>query len=182
MFLLELIMFLKIVLKFLIILFLFQFTLLKAQENNFLNLDPELIAAASCNGMIAGNSLSNFESGILTEERARVMVRTTTLSFFLTGIKFQDIDHLRKYQKEYDSIFQEEVQRIFNLIETESFDWDIQAELDVCSAMIFEPLTSISRNNLDKVGIDDYFEFSRLVKIEADKLFDFYLKIIEAMK
>lgn len=61
---------------------LFQFTLLKAQENNLLNLDPELIAAASCNGMIAGNSLLNYESGILTEERARVMVRITTSSFF----------------------------------------------------------------------------------------------------
>ena len=172
-------MLLKIILKFLIILFLLQFTILKAKENNYLNLDPELIAAASCNGMIAGNSLLNYESGILTEERARVMVRTTTLSFFLTGIKFQDIDHLRKYQQEYDSIFQEEVQRIINLIETESFDWDTQAELDVCSARIFEPLTSISKNNLEKVGIDDYFEFSRLVKIEADKLFDFYLKVIE---
>ena len=175
-------MLLKIVLKFLIILISFEFTLLKAQENNFLKLDPEIIAAASCNGMIAGNSLVNYDSNILSEERARVMVRTTFLSFFLTAIKYQDIDHLRQYQQEYDSIFQEELQRIFSLVETESFDWDTQAELDVCAARIFEPLTSVSKTNLDDVGVEDYFEFSKLVKIEADKIFDFYLKVLEAMK
>ena len=76
----------------------------------------------------------------------------------------------------------EEFQRIFTLVETESFDWDTQAELDNCAARIFEPLTSVSKSNLEKVGIDDYFEFSKLVKIEADKIFDFYLKVIEAMK
>ena len=75
-------MLLKTVLKFLVILFSFQFTLLKAQENNFLKLNPEIIAAASCNVMIAGNSLVNYDSNILTEERARIMVRTTFLSFF----------------------------------------------------------------------------------------------------
>ena len=175
-------MLLKIVLKFLVILFSFQFTLLKAQENSFLKLNPEIIAAASCNGLIAGNSLVNYDSNILTQERARIMVRTTFLSFFLTAIKHQDIDHLRKYQQEYDSIFQEEFQRIFTLVETKSFDWDTQAELDNCAARIFEPLTSVSKSNLEKVGIDDYFEFSKLVKIEADKIFDFYLKVIEAMK
>ena len=173
---------LKIVLKFLIILISFEFTLLKAQENNFLKLDPEIIAAASCNGMIAGNSLVNYDSNILSEERARVMVRTTFLSFFLTAIKYQDIDHLRKYQQEYDGIFYEEFQRILTLVETESFDWSTQAELDVCAARIFEPLTSVSKINLNEVGIDDYFEFSKLVKLEADKVFDFYLKVVEAME
>ena len=175
-------MLLKIILKILVFIFLFQFTLLKAQENNFLKLDPEIIAAASCNGMIAGNSLLNYESNILTEERARIMVRTTFLSFFLTAIKYQDIGHLRKYQQEYDSIFYEEFQRILTLVETESFDWNTQAELDVCAARIFEPLTSVSKNNLKEVGIDDYFEFSKLIKLEADKVFDFYLKVVEAME
>ncbi len=169
-------------LGYLILSFVFSATLLKAQENKFLNLEPELIAAASCNGMIAGNSLINYESGILSEERARIMVRTTTLSFFLTAIKYQSIDHLREYQQEYDSIFQEEFQRIITLVETESFDWDIQAELDVCAARVFDPLTSISKSDLEKVGIDDYFKFSNLIIIEADRIFDFYLKVIEAMK
>ena len=169
-------------LGYLILSFFFSATLLKAQENKFLNLEPELIAAASCNGMIAGNSLINYESGILSEERARIMVRTTTLSLFLTAIKHQSIDHLREYQQEYDSIFQEELQRIITLVETESFDWDTQAELDVCAARVFDPLTSISKSDLEKVGIGDYFKFSNLIIIEADRLFDFYLKVIEAMK
>lgn len=68
------------------------------------------------------------------------------------------------------------------LVETESFDWNTQAELDVCAARIFEPLTSVSKNNLKEVGIDDYFEFSKLIKLEADKVFDFYLKLVEAME
>ena len=68
------------------------------------------------------------------------------------------------------------------LVETESFDWSTQAELDVCAARIFEPLTSVSKINLNEVGIDDYFEFSKLVKLEADKVFDFYLKVVEAME
>ena len=162
--------------------FFFSATLLNAQENKFLNLEPELIAAADCNGMIAGNSLINYESGILSEERARIMVRTTTLSFFLSAIKNQSIDHLREYQQEYDSIFQEGLQRIMTLVETESFDWDTQAELDICAARVFDPLTSVSKSDLEKVGIGDYFEFSNLTKIEADKLFDFYLKVIEAFQ
>ena len=68
---------------FLILLLFFVFSVnqLKAQ-NNILDLDPELIAAASCNGMIAGNTLINYDTGVLSEERARIMIRTTYLSFF----------------------------------------------------------------------------------------------------
>ena len=169
--------------SFLILLLFFVFCAnqLKAQ-NNILDLEPELIAAASCNGMIAGNTLINYDNGVLSEERARIMIRTTYLSFFLTAIKFKDIEHLRKYQSEYDSIYQEEIDRILTLIETESFDWDTQAELDVCAARLFDPLTSVSKVDLENVGITDYFEFSKQIKIEADKVFDFLISVIQAME
>ena len=83
---------------------------------------------------------------------------------------------------EYDSIYQEEINRILTLIETESFDWDTQAELDVCAARLFDPLTSVSKVDLENVGIMDYFEFSKQIKIEADKVFDFLISVTQAME
>ena len=50
----------------LLLFFVFSASQLKAQ-NNILDLEPELIAAASCNGMIAGNTLINYENGVLSE-------------------------------------------------------------------------------------------------------------------
>jgi len=165
----------------LLLFFAFNVNQLKAQ-NNIMDLDPQLIAAALCNGMIAGNTIINYDTEVLSEERARIMIRTTYLSFFLTAIKYKDIEHLRKFQSQYDSIYQEEINRIFTLIETDSFDWDTQAELDVCAARLFDPLTSVSKDDLAKVGIKDYFEFSKQIQIEADKTFDFLLSVTEAME
>ena len=155
---------------------------LNSQSSDIMELDPQIIAAADCNGMILGNSLVNYESGILSEERARIMARTASLSFFLTAIKYQNIDHIRTYQEEYQMILQDAVNYIYNLVVAESFDWDTQAELDVCSARIFDPLTSVTKSELDNAGIEDYFEFIRLLGIESDNVFDFFLSIQDAMR
>ena len=47
----------------------------KANEN-ILELDPNIIAASTCNGMITANAINDFDLGILSEERARNIVRS----------------------------------------------------------------------------------------------------------
>jgi len=53
----------------------------QSSNKNLLELDPNIIAAANCNGALFAVSMVNFENGILNEQRARVMLRTTTLAF-----------------------------------------------------------------------------------------------------
>ena len=73
----------------LFIFFVLSHTIVKANEN-LLELDPNIIAASSCNGMITANALNDYELGILSEQRARDVVRSVVLSTFLHAIKHKD--------------------------------------------------------------------------------------------
>ena len=69
----------------------------QSSSANLLELDPNIIAAANCNGALFAVSMVNFENGILNEQRARVMLRTTTLAFWLTATKHQNVQLLAEY-------------------------------------------------------------------------------------
>ena len=154
----------------------------QSSSKNILNLEPNIVAAANCNGALFAVSMFNFEKGILNEQRARVMLRTTSLAFWLMATKHQSVQHLVEYANDYDSFFSDSYESTYDDLIDGNFDWDSQAEIDVCTARIFEPLTSVTAEDLERSGIANYFEFNAAIAVEADKRFDYILKLMQAMQ
>ena len=46
----------------------------------------------------------------------------------------------------------------------------------------FDPLTSVTAQDMQRSGVQDYFKFSAAIAAEADKRFDYILKLMEAMQ
>ena len=159
-------------------------TFSNAQNPSFdiTKLDPNIVAAAHCNGAMFANSMSNFETGVLDEHRARVMTRTIGLSFFLTAIKYQPASHIQEYSDQYEQMFSIAYDEIYEKLSNETFDWDEQLEIDKCAARIFEPLTDIPIDKLRENGVDDYFSFVQKMNKMSDERFDYILKLMDAMK
>lgn len=157
---------------------------LRAQSmtDGMMELDPNIIAAAQCNGSLLAGAISNFQSGVLNEQRARVMARTTTLAFWLTATKYQSVQHLIKYGAKYDEFFNASYDSTYDAIYDGTFTWESQAEMDICTARVFDPLTSVSQEDLERSGIDDYFAFTKKINDSADKRFDYILRLLEAMQ
>ena len=154
----------------------------QSSSNDLLKLDPNIIAAANCNGALFAVSMVNFENGILNEQRARVMLRTTTLAFWLTATKHQNVQHLAEYANDYDEFFSDSYESTYDDLIDGNYTWDSQAEVDVCTARIFDPLTSVTAQDMQRSGVQDYFQFSAAIAAEADKRFDYILKLMEAMQ
>ena len=154
----------------------------QSSNQNLLELDPNIIAAANCNGALFAVSMVNFENGILNEQRARVMLRTTTLACWLTATKHQNVQHLAEYANDYDEFFSDSYERTYDDLIDGNYTWDSQAEVDVCTARIFDPLTSVTAQDMQRSGVKDYFQFSAAISAEADKRFDYILKLMEAMQ
>ena len=145
-------------------------------------LDPNIVAAAHCNGAMFANSISNFETGVFDEHRARVMTRTIGLSFFLTAIKYQPVSHIQEYSDQYDQMFSDAYDEYYGKLSSETFDWKEQLEIDKCAARIFEPLTEIPIDKLRENGVQDYFNFVNNMNKMSDERFDYILKLMDAMK
>ena len=158
-------------------------TLVNSQSvsKNMLDLDPNIIAAANCNGAVVANAMMNFQNGVLNEERARVMLRTTTLAFVLTATKHQSAQHLIEYEESYQEFFADSYQSTYDDIIDGNFTWDSQAGIDVCTARIFVPLTSVSEQDLARSGINNYFEFIESISATADQRFDYMLRLMDAI-
>ena len=154
----------------------------QSSSKNILELDPNIIAASVCNGALFGVSMANFGKGILNEERARVMLRTSTLAFWLTATKLQSVQHLREYGSDYDEFFSDSYESILDDIADGNYTWDSQEEVDVCTARIFEPLTSVTAQDMQRLGIADYFQFIAAIAADADKRFDYILALMKAMQ
>jgi hypothetical protein len=154
----------------------------QSSSGRLLELDPNIVAAANCNGALLAVSMFNFENDILNEERARVMMRTTSLAFFLMGIKHQSVQHIAEYAEDYDSFFVESYEAVYDDLRDGNFSWESQAEIDICSARIFEPLTSVTEQELARSGVADYFKLRARIAAEADKRFDYMLRMMEAMR
>jgi len=154
----------------------------KSVSENILDLDPNIIAAANCNGAIFAGSMLNYENGILNEERARIMLRSTTLAFWVTATKYQSIEHLRKYAVNYDEFFSDSYESVYDDLIDGNYTWESQAEMDICTARILDSLTSVSSMDLEQSGIDNYDQFKAILFTEADERFDYMLKLMEAMR
>lgn len=154
----------------------------KSVSENILDLDPNIIAAANCNGALFAGSMFNYENGILNEERARIMLRSTTLAFWLTATKHQSVEHLRKYAEEYDEFVSDSYESVYDDLIDGNYTWESQAEMDVCTARILDSLTTVSAKELEQSGIDNYDHFRKVLFTEADKRFDYMLKLLEAMR
>lgn len=154
----------------------------QSSSKNILNLEPNIVAAANCNGALFAVSMHNFLNGVLNEQRARVMLRTTTLAFWLMATKHQSVQHITEYANDYDSIFSDSYESTYDDLIDGNFDWESQSEIDVCTARIFEPLTSVTEEDLERSGVANYFEFTAALAADADKRFDYMLKLIQAMQ
>ncbi len=151
-------------------------------EKNIFDLDPNIIAAATCNGAINAVSLANYENGDLSEERARIMMRTTTLAIWLIATKHQSVQHLREHGLSYDEFMYDSYESTYDDLADGNYDWDSQIEIDNCIARIFDSLTSVTEQDLARSGIANYFDFMAQIKIESDKHFDYILRLLQAMQ
>ena len=156
-------------------------TFVKANEN-ILELDPNIIAASNCNGMITANAMNDFELGILSEQRARNIVRSVVLSTFLHAIKHKDLQHIQKYQNDYDAFFTDGYDSVMTLFSTESFTWDTQNELNVCNARLIGSIVNLENKDLTKLGIKNFIEFKDKINMSADQRFDYMLNLLKAMQ
>ncbi len=156
-------------------------TFVKANEN-ILELDPNIIAASNCNGMITANAMNDFDLGILSEQRARNIVRSVVLSTFLHAIKHKDLQHIRKYQNDYDAFFTDGYDSVMTLLSTESFTWDTQNELNVCNARLIGSIVNLENKDLTKLGIKNFIEFKDKINMSADQRFDYMLNLLKAMQ
>lgn len=151
-------------------------------SDDILDLDPNIIAAAICNGSIFALSMFNYENEILSEERARIMTRTITLAFWLTATKHQSVEHLIEHADSYDEFLADSYESTYDDLMDGNFTWDSQAEIDKCIARVFDPLTSVTERDLERSGIENYFDFMAEINKEADIWFDYILRLMEAMQ
>lgn len=156
-------------------------TFVKANEN-ILELDPNIIAAESCNGMITANAMNDFQLGILSEERARNIFRSVVLSLHLHAIKHKDLQHIQKYQNDYEPFFSDGYESVETLLSTGSFTWDTQSELNVCNARLIGSIVNLENEDLTKLGIKNFIELKDKINVVADQRFDYMLNLIKAMQ
>lgn len=165
----------------LFIFFVLLHTFVKANED-ILELDPNIIAASNCNGMITANAINDFDLGVLSEERARNIVRSVFLSTFLHAIKHKDLQHMQKYQNDYDAFFTDGYESIMTLLSTKSFTWDTQDELNVCNARLIGSIVNLENQDLTELGVKNFIEFKDMINVSADQRFDYMLNLIKAMQ
>jgi hypothetical protein len=170
--------------KFFILLSIFISSIANAQSvtDNALDLDTDIIAASSCSGAVFAVAMWNFEYGVLSEDRARAMLQSSSLAVFLRGIKHQSIEHLQQYGSEYDEFFEEAFSGTYDDLVDGSFTWESQEEVDRCTARIMNSILSVSKSDLANAGIDDYFQFKDIQKHEADRRFDYMLELLESFQ
>ncbi len=98
------------------------------------------------------------------------------------NIKHKDLQHIQKYQNDYDSFFTDGYDSVMTLLSTESFTWDTQNELNVCNARLIGSIVNLEKEDLKKLGIKNFIEFKDKINVSADQRFDYMLNLIKAMQ
>ena len=77
--------------------------------------------------------------------------------------------------EDYNVYVEEGFEQIFDLLETESFTWDTQSEIDYCQYK----LNDIILNQPDKVGNYSMEQFRGIVRNMAVERFNFIQELID---
>ena len=142
--------------------------------NRFLKLDPNLINLCTCSGMLTANNLNNWDVGILSDDQ---MIDSLTFNIMAIelGLLEKGISHYTEYMEDYNVYVEEGFEQIFDLLETESFTWDTQSEIDYCQYK----LNDIILNQPDKVGNYSMEQFRAIVRNMAVERFNFIQELID---
>lgn len=147
-----------------------------AQPIDATKLNPEIVAASSCAGMLSGVALDNYDSEVLNKERTKNILYATSLYFLAVAFKEASPEHLQEYGAQYDTITSNARNNVISMISAGDYGWDTQSEVDVCDARMVSTLTMPLPERLesDEVKAD-------LRKLSDDN-FEAMLRINEAMK
>ncbi len=142
--------------------------------NRFLKLDPNVINLFTCSGMLTANNFNNWEVGILSDDQ---MIDSMTFNIMANelGLLEKGISHYTEYMEDYNVYVEEGFEHIFDLLETESFTWDTQSEIDYCQYK----LNDIILNQPDKVGNYSMEQFRGIVRNMAVERFNFIQELID---
>lgn len=142
--------------------------------NRFLKLDPNVINLFTCSGMLTANNFNNWDVGILSDDQ---MIDSMTFNIMAIelGLLEKGISHYTEYMEDYNVYVEEGFELIFDLLETESFTWDTQSEIDYCQYK----LNDIILNQPDKVGNYSMEQFRGIVRNMAVERFNFIQELID---
>lgn len=142
--------------------------------NRFLKLDPNVINLFTCSGMLTANNFNNWDVGILSDDQ---MIDSMTFNIMAIelGLLEKGISHYTEYMEDYNVYVEEGFEQIFDLLETESFTWDTQSEIDYCQYK----LNDIILNQPDKVGNYSMEQFRGIVRNMAVERFNFIQELID---
>ena len=142
--------------------------------NRFLKLDPNVINLFTCSGMLTANNFNNWDVGILSDDQ---MIDSMTFNIMAIelGLLEKGISHYTEYMEDYNVYVEEGFEQIFDLLETESFTWDTQSEIDYCQYK----LNDIILNQPDKVGNYSMEQFRGIVRNMAVERFNFMQELID---
>ena len=142
--------------------------------NRFLKLDPNVINLFTCSGMLTANNFNNWDVGILSDDQ---MIDSMTFNIMAIelGLLEKGISHYTEYMEDYNVYVEEGFEQIFDLLETESFTWDTQSEIDYCQYK----LNDIILNQPNKVGNYSMEQFRGIVRNMAVERFNFIQELID---
>ena len=142
--------------------------------NRFLKLDPKVINLFTCSGMVTANNFNNWDVGILSDDQ---LIDSMTFNIMAVelGLLEKGISHYTEYMQDYNVYVEEGYEQIFDLLETESFTWDTQSEIDYCQYK----LNDIILNQPDKVGNYSMEQFRGIVRNMAVERFNFIQELID---
>ena len=142
--------------------------------NRFLKLDPKVINLFTCSGMLTANNFNNWDVGILSDDQ---LIDSMTFNIMAVelGLLEKGISHYTEYMQDYNVYVEEGYEQIFDLLETESFTWDTQSEIDYCQYK----LNDIILNQPDKVGNYSMEQFRGIVRNMAVERFNFIQELLD---
>ncbi|OHV11190.1 hypothetical protein [Kushneria phosphatilytica] len=146
-----------------------------SQPQDITQLNPNVVAAANCQGQITGIAISNYSSGILNEQRTKAMMYGATLYEFFVLFQEESLSHLQKYQQQYAQFEQSARTQVLESIDNGNFTWDSQGDIDVCTARMTEALTSPYPSEMTQTFRDH-------IKQNLDQRFEAMKNIMGAMQ
>lgn len=141
--------------------------------NRVLKLDTDLINLFSCSGMVSGNSLSSWDSGIFSDDQMIDIMTFNTTAVEL-ALAEKGIEYYTEYLKDFNEFAEQGFNDILEAIEEGNFTWELQSEIDYCQYKI----NKIILNQPEKVGSYSMDRFRDAVREAAKERFKFIKQLL----
>lgn len=142
--------------------------------NRVLKLDPNVINLFTCSGMLTANSFNNWNVGLLADDQM-IDIMTYNIMAVELGLFEKGIAHYTEFMEDYNVYVEEGFQRIIGLLDTETFTWETQGEIDYCQYK----LNDIILNQPDKIGTYSMQQFRGIVRKMAVERFNFMQELLD---